>query len=99
MRLRLIELRYIRNSDLELHRMSGFGVRPALIWAMLCETTRSQYWFVRGTVCSSTPAALHTYTQQRSKIDNNDNDSNEIRIIEEEEGFDKLWPANKTEHL
>ena len=54
-----------RNSDLELQRMSGFGVRPALISAILCDTTLSQYWSVRGTVCSSTPAALHTCTQQQ----------------------------------
>ena len=45
---------------LELHRMSGLGVRPAFISAILCETTLSQYWFVRGTVCKSTSAALHT---------------------------------------
>ena len=54
-----------QRADLELHRMSGFGVRPALISAILCETTLSQYWSVRGTVCSSTPAALHTCIQQQ----------------------------------
>ena len=45
---------------LELHKMSGFGVLPALISAMLWATTLSQYWSVSGTTCSGTPASLQT---------------------------------------
>lgn len=45
---------------LELHMMSGLGVRPALISEMLCDTTRSQYASVSGTTCSGTPACSHT---------------------------------------
>lgn len=45
---------------LELHKMSGFGVLPALISAMLWATTLSQYWSVSSTTCSGTPASLQT---------------------------------------
>lgn len=49
-----------KQGHLELHMMSGFGVRPALISEMLCATTRSQYASVSGTTSSGTPACLHT---------------------------------------
>ena len=40
--------------------MSGLGVRPALISAMECATTRCQYASVSGTTCSATPACSQT---------------------------------------
>ena len=47
---------------LELQRMSGLGVRPALISLRQCETTRCQYCSVRGTTSNGTPASRHTCT-------------------------------------
>ena len=54
--------------NLELQRMSGFGVRPALISSRQCDTTRCQYCSVKGTTSSGTPASWHTYAQQSANL-------------------------------
>ncbi|KWV89932.1 hypothetical protein PFLmoz3_00412 [Pseudomonas fluorescens] len=43
-----------------LHRMSGFGVRPALYSARKCSNTLSQYSAAKLAVCSLMPILSHT---------------------------------------
>ena len=39
-------------------------MRPALISVRQCDTTRCQYWSVKGTTSSFTPACSHTYMRR-----------------------------------
>lgn len=56
----------LKRPHLELHNISGLGVRPALISDTACDTTCCQYWSVSGTTCRVTPASPQTCRRHKN---------------------------------